>query len=223
MKLQELKRLRPDELLAKAEEAGVENASSLLKQEMVFAILKKHAEEGNEIVRRRRDRGAAGRLRLPALPGSQLPGRADDIYVAPSIVKSSACAPATRSRGPIRAPKNDERYFALNEVKSVNFEPVENLRHRVNFDNLTPLYPEQRLKMEYPDLKKKEDLTKRVIDLIVPQGKGQRTLVVAPPRVGKTMMLQNIAHSITTNHPECFLIVLLVDERPEEVTDMAAA
>jgi len=145
----------------------------------------------------------------------------DDIYVPPAIVKKLGLRTGDTVEGIIRAPKGEERYFALNEAKLVNFEPVENLRHRVNFDNLTPLYPDERFKMEWydPD-KKKEDLSKRVIDLIVPQGKGQRTLIVAPPRTGKTVMMQNIAHSIEKNHPECFLIVLLVDERPEEVTDM---
>jgi len=222
MKLQELKRLKSHELLAKAEEAGVENASSLLKQEMVFSILKKRAENGEEIT----GEGVIevlqdgfGFLRYPE--ANYLAGP-DDIYVAPHHVKKLGLRTGDTVEGVIRSPKNDERYFALTEVKQVNFEPVENLRHRVNFDNLTPLYPESRLKMEWydPD-KKKEDLTKRVIDMIVPQGKGQRTLVVAPPRTGKTVMLQNIAHSIEKNHPECYLIVLLVDERPEEVTDMS--
>ncbi len=221
MKLQELKRLKPDELLAMAEKAGIENASSLLKQEMVFAILKRRADEGQELI------GAGvvevlqdgfGFLRYPE--ANYLAGP-DDIYVTPSIIKKLGLRTGDTVEGVIRAPKDAERYFALTEVKSVNFEPTENLRHRVNFDNLTPLYPEQRLKMEFMDPKKKEEFTKRVIDLIVPQGKGQRTLVVAPPRTGKTMMLQSIAHSITANHPECYLIVLLVDERPEEVTDMA--
>jgi transcription termination factor Rho len=223
MKLQELKRMKPGELLELAEKAGIENASSLLKQEMVFALLKKRAEDGEEIT----GQGVIevlqdgfGFLRYPE--ANYLAGP-DDIYVTPSIVKKLGLRTGDTVEGPIRSPKNDERYFALNEVKEVNFEPVESLRHRVNFDNLTPLYPEERFKMEYydPDSKKKEDLSKRVIDLIVPQGKGQRTLITAPPRTGKTVMLQNIAHSIEKNHPECFLIVLLVDERPEEVTDMS--
>jgi transcription termination factor Rho len=222
MKLQELKRKRSDELLAMAEQMGIENASSLLKQEMVFTIMKRRAEEGEDII------GSGvievlqdgfGFLRYPE--ANYLAGP-DDIYVAPAIVKKLGLRTGDTVEGPIRAPKEGERYFALNEAKQVNFEPVEALRHRVNFDNLTPLYPEERFKMEYydPD-KKKEDLSKRVIDLIVPQGKGQRTLIVAPPRTGKTVMMQNIAHSIEKNHPECFLIVLLVDERPEEVTDMS--
>ncbi len=222
MKLQELKRERTSELLAMAEKLGIENASSMLKQEMVFAILKRRAEEGEEIV------GSGtievlqdgfGFLRYPE--ANYLAGP-DDIYVPPVIVKKLGLRTGDTVEGPIRAPKGEERYFALSEAKSVNFEPIENLRQRVNFDNLTPLYPEERFKMEYynPDSKKKEDLSSRVIDLIVPQGKGQRTLIVAPPRTGKTVMMQNIAHSIEKNHPECFLIVLLVDERPEEVTDM---
>jgi transcription termination factor Rho len=221
MQLQELKRKRSDELLTMAEEAGVENASSLMKQDMVFAIMKRRAESGEEIT------GSGtievlqdgfGFLRYPE--ANYLAGP-DDIYVTPSIVKKLGLRTGDTVEGVIRAPKNEERYFALTEVKAVNFESPEKLRHRLAFENLTPLYPEERFKMEYydPD-KKKEDLSKRVIDLIVPQGKGQRTLIVAPPRTGKTVMLQNIAHSIEKNHPECFLIVLLVDERPEEVTDM---
>jgi transcription termination factor Rho len=221
MKLQDLKRKRTDELLAMAEEAGIENASSLLKQEMVFAILKRRAEAGEEIT----GSGVIEVLQdgfgfLRSSEANYLAGP-DDIYVTPAIVKKLGLRTGDTVEGVIRAPKNDERYFAMLEVKLVNFEPVENLRHRVNFDNLTPLYPEERLKMEFMDLNKKDDMTRRVIDLISPQGKGQRTLIVAPPRTGKTMVMQNIAHAITTNHPECYLIVLLVDERPEEVTDMA--
>ena len=222
MKLQELKRMKPNELLALAEQAGIENASSLLKQEMVFALLKKRAEDGEEITGEGTIevlQDGFGFLRYPE--ANYLAGP-DDIYVTPSIVKKLGLRTGDTVEGVIRSPKNEERYFALTEVKLVNFEPIENLRQRVNFDNLTPLYPEERFKMEWydPDAKKKEDLSKRVIDLIVPQGKGQRTLIVAPPRTGKTVMMQNIAHSIEKNHPECFLIVLLVDERPEEVTDM---
>ena len=223
MKLQELKRMKPNELLALAEKAGVENASSLLKQEMVFTLLKQRAENGEEITGEGTIevlQDGFGFLRYPE--ANYLAGP-DDVYVPPAIVKKLGLRTGDTVEGIIRAPKNEERYFALTEVKLVNFEPVENLRQRVNFDNLTPLYPEERFKMEWydPDAKKKEDLSKRVIDLIVPQGKGQRTLVVAPPRTGKTVMMQNIAHSIEKNHPECFLIVLLVDERPEEVTDMS--
>lgn len=221
MKLQELKRKKPNELLDMAEAAGIESASSLLKQEMVFALLKRAAEDGTEIT----GEGVIevlqdgfGFLRYPE--ANYLAGP-DDIYVPPAIVKKLGLRTGDTLEGVLRAPKNEERYFAMTEVKLVNFEPVESLRHRLNFENLTPLYPEQRLKLEYMDPSKKEDMTKRVIDLIAPQGKGQRTLIVAPPRTGKTVVLQNIAHSITTNHPECYLIVLLIDERPEEVTDMA--
>ena len=221
MKLQELKRKKPNELLEMAEQTGIENASSLLKQEMVFAILKKAAEDGTEIT----GEGVIevlqdgfGFLRYPE--ANYLAGP-DDVYVPPQIVKKLGLRTGDTIEGVLRAPKGEERYFAIQEVKLVNFESTENLRHRLSFENLTPLYPEQRLKMEYADPTKTTDMTKRVIDLVSPQGKGQRTLIVAPPRTGKTVVLQNIAHSITTNHPECYLIVLLIDERPEEVTDMA--
>ena len=221
MKLQELKRKKPNELLAMAEAAGIESASSLLKQEMVFALLKRAAEDGTEIT----GEGVIevlqdgfGFLRYPE--ANYLAGP-DDIYVPPAIVKKLGLRTGDTVEGVLRAPKNEERYFAISEVKQVNFEPVESLRHRLNFENLTPLYPDQRLKMEYLDPTKKDDMTKRVIDLVAPQGKGQRTLIVAPPRTGKTVVMQHIAHAITANHPECYLIVLLIDERPEEVTDMA--
>ncbi len=221
MKLQDLKRKHPDELLKMAEEYGIESPSSMLKQEMVFAILKKRAEAGEEIngsgvIEILQD--GFGFIRYPE--ANYLAGP-DDIYVSPSIVKKIGLRTGDTVEGKLRAPKEGERYFALGEVTSVNFEAPESCRHRVNFDNLTPLYPEQRLKMEFLDPTKKNEMSRRVIDLISPQGKGQRTLVVAPPRTGKTVMLQNIAHAITANHPECYLIVLLVDERPEEVTDMA--
>jgi len=221
MKLQDLKRKHPDELLAMAEEYGIESPSSMLKQEMVFAILKKKAEQGEEII------GSGvieilqdgfGFIRYPE--ANYLAGP-DDVYVPPAIVKKIGLRTGDTVEGKLRAPRDQERYFALGEVTSVNFEAPEACRHRVNFDNLTPLYPEQRLKMEFLDPTKKNEMSRRVIDLISPQGKGQRTLVVAPPRTGKTVMLQNIAHAITANHPECYLIVLLVDERPEEVTDMS--
>ncbi len=222
MKLQELKRMKPNDLLALAEQAGIENASSLLKQEMVFALLKKRADEGEEITGEGTIEVLQDGFGFLRYPEANFLAGPDDIYVTPSIVKKLGLRTGDTVEGVIRAPKGEERYFALTEAKLVNFEPLENLRQRVNFDNLTPLYPEERFKMEWydPDAKKKEDLSKRVIDLIVPQGKGQRTLIVAPPRTGKTVMMQNIAHSIEKNHPECFLIVLLVDERPEEVTDM---
>ncbi|MBN8544036.1 MAG: transcription termination factor Rho [Alphaproteobacteria bacterium] len=221
MRLQDLKSKKPNELLEMAEQYGVENVGNMLKQEMVFAILKRMAEQGEEII------GVGvievlqdgfGFLRYPE--ANYLAGP-DDIYVAPQIVKKIGLRTGDTVEGILRAPKNEERYFALNHVKSVNFDEPEKCRHRVNFDNLTPLYPEQKLKMEFVDPTKKEDLSRRVIDLVAPQGKGQRTLVVAPPRTGKTVMLQNIAHAITANHPECYLIVLLIDERPEEVTDMS--
>ena len=221
MRLQDLKSKKPDELLAMAEQYGVENVGNMLKQEMVFAILKRMAEQGEEII----GLGVIevlqdgfGFLRYPE--ANYLAGP-DDIYVAPQIVRKIGLRTGDTVEGILRAPKNEERYFALNHVKSVNFDEPEKCRHRVNFDNLTPLYPEQKLKMEFVDPTKKEDLSRRVIDLVAPQGKGQRTLVVAPPRTGKTVMLQNIAHAITANHPECYLIVLLIDERPEEVTDMS--
>src|SRR6516162_1907051 len=164
--------------------------------------------------RHRRGRGVAGRLRLPAL------ARPDDIYVSPSQIRRFGLRTGDTVEGQIRSPKEGERYFALLKVNTINFDQPDKVRHRINFDNLTPLYPEQRLKIEVEDPTKK-DLTTRVIDLISPLGKGQRGLIVAPPRTGKTMMLQNIAHSVAKNHPECYLIVLLIDERPEEVTDMA--
>ena len=221
MKLQELKRKHPDELLAMAEKLGIENASTMLKQEMVFTILKRMADDGQEII----GLGVIevlqdgfGFLRYPE--ANYLAGP-DDVYVAPAHIKKFGLRTGDTVEGVVRAPKDQERYFALTSIKAINFEDPDKCRHRVNFDNLTPLYPEQRLKMEYMDPKKKDDMLKRVIDLVAPQGKGQRTLIVAPPRTGKTVMLQNIAHAITTNHPECFLMVLLVDERPEEVTDMS--
>lgn len=194
MKLQELKRKKPNELMQMAEDAGIESASSMLKQEMVFALLKKAAEEGTEIT----GQGVIevlqdgfGFLRYPE--ANYLAG-SDDIYVPPAIVKKLGLRTGDTVEAVLRAPKGEERYFALSEVKLVNFEPVENLRHRLSFENLTPLYPEERLKMEFMDPTKKEDMTRRVIDLVAPQGKGQRTLIVAPPRTGKTVVLQNIAH-----------------------------
>jgi len=220
MRLQELKKKRPDELLALAEEHEIENASSMLKQEMIFAILKSMAEKDQEIV----GEGVIevlqdgfGFLRSPE--ANYLAGP-DDIYVSPSQIRKFGLRTGDTVEGEVRSPKESERYFALVKVKSINFEDPEKSKHKVAFDNLTPLYPEDRLIMEKDD-PRENDLTSRVIDLISPQGKGQRTLIVAPPRTGKTVMLQNIAHSITANHPEAILIVLLIDERPEEVTDMA--
>ncbi len=219
MNLQELKSKSPAELLAFAEELEVENASNLRKQDMMFAILKKLAESdtaiyGDGVIEVLQD--GFGFLRSPE--ANYLPGP-DDIYVSPSQVRRFGLRTGDTVSGQIRAPKDGERYFALLKVEEINFGPSEEVRHRINFDNLTPLYPDERLKLELSDPTKK-DLTTRVIDIISPIGKGQRALIVAPPRTGKTVMLQNIAHAIAENHPECYLIVLLIDERPEEVTDM---
>jgi transcription termination factor Rho len=220
MNLQELKAKSPAELLAYAEELQIENASTLRKQDMMFAILKQLADNdtpiyGDGVLEILQD--GFGFLRSPE--ANYLPGP-DDIYVSPSQVRRFGLRTGDTVEGQIRAPKEGERYFALLKVNTINFEPPENVRHRINFDNLTPLYPDERLRLEIDDPTKK-DLTTRVIDLIAPLGKGQRGLVVAPPRTGKTVMLQNIAHAIAANHPEVYLIVLLIDERPEEVTDMA--
>ena len=218
MNLKELKAKPPAELLAYAEDLQIENASSLRKQEMMFAILKQLAENdqpifGDGVLEVLQD--GFGFLRSPE--ANYLPGP-DDIYVSPSQVRRFGLRTGDTVEGEIRSPKDGERYFALLRVTSINFaDPVE-VRHRINFDNLTPLYPQQRLSMEITNIK---DITSRVIDLITPIGAGQRALIVAPPRTGKTVMLQNIAHAIAANHPECYLIVLLIDERPEEVTDMA--
>ena len=219
MHLQELKKKSPIDLLAFAEELEVENASAMRTQDMMFAILKQLADKDEEIS------GAGvleilqdgfGFLRSPE--ANYLPGP-DDIYVSPSQIRRFALRTGDTVMGPIRAPKDGERYFALLKVNEVNFESPEKSRHKVNFDNLTPLYPEEKLNLASED-PTGQDLSSRVIDLITPLGMGQRALIVAPPRTGKTMMLQNIAHSITANHPEVYLIVLLIDERPEEVTDM---
>jgi transcription termination factor Rho len=220
MNLQDLKTKTPAELLAFAEELQIENASTLRKQDMMFAILKQMADNdtpiyGSGVVELLTD--GFGFLRSPE--SNYLPGP-DDIYVSPSQVRRFSLRTGDTVEGQIRAPKDGERYFALLKLNSINFEPPENVRHRINFDNLTPLYPDRRLKLEIDDPTKK-DLTTRVVDLIAPLGKGQRGLIVAPPRTGKTVMLQNIAHAVAANHPEVYLIVLLIDERPEEVTDMA--
>ncbi len=220
MKLQELKAKTPAELLEHAEKLEIENASSLRKQDMMFAILKRLAENdvaiyGDGVLEVLQD--GFGFLRSPE--ANYLPGP-DDIYVSPSQVRRFGLRTGDTVEGQIRSPKDGERYFALLKVNQINFTDPENVRHRINFDNLTPLYPDEALKMEIEDPAFK-DRTSRVIDLISPIGKGQRALIVAPPRTGKTVMLQNIAHAISVNHPECFLIVLLIDERPEEVTDMA--
>ncbi len=219
MNLQELKAKSPAELLAYAEELQIENASALRKQDMMFAILKQLAENdtpihGDGVLEILTD--GFGFLRSPE--ANYLPGP-DDIYVSPSQVRRFGLRTGDTVEGQIRSPKDGERYFALLKVNTINFEPPDNVRHRINFDNLTPLYPDERLRLELEPTNK--DLTTRVIDLIAPLGKGQRALIVSPPRAGKTVMMQNIAHAVAANHPEVYLIVLLIDERPEEVTDMA--
>ncbi|MCY4549946.1 MAG: transcription termination factor Rho [Defluviicoccus sp.] len=219
MNLQELKQKSPADLLSYAEELEIENASTLRKQDMMFAILKQLAENdvvisGNGVLETLQD--GFGFLRSPE--ANYLPGP-DDIYVSPSQIRRFGLRTGDTVEGQIRSPKDGERYFALLKVNLINFEEPERIRHRINFDNLTPLYPEEKIGLEVDDPTRK-DLTTRIIDLITPLGKGQRALIVAPPRTGKTMMLQGIAHSISANHPEAYLIVLLIDERPEEVTDM---
>jgi transcription termination factor Rho len=220
MNLQELKRKSPAELLAFAEELEIENASSLRKQDMLFAILKQLAENevpisGDGVLEVMAD--GFGFLRSPE--ANYLAGP-DDIYVSPSQVRRFGLRTGDTVEGQIRSPRDGERYFALLKVNSINFDDPERVRQRINFDNLTPLYPEEKLQLEFDDPNRK-DVTTRVIDLITPLGKGQRAIIVSPPRAGKTVMLQNIAHAVAANHPEVYLIVLLIDERPEEVTDMA--
>jgi transcription termination factor Rho len=218
MKLQDLKVKTPTELLTFAEEVEVENASSMRKQELMFAILKQLASNNIEII----GTGVVeilqdgfGFLRSP--DANYLPGP-DDIYVSPSQIRRFGLRTGDTIEGQIRSPKEGERYFALLKVNKINFEEPDKGKHKIHFDNLTPLYPDEWLKMEIEE--PTEDMSARVIDIVSPMGKGQRALIVAPPRTGKTVLLQNIAHSITTNHPECYVIVLLIDERPEEVTDM---
>tara|TARA_Y100001934_G_C12376185_1_gene789372 strand:+ start:1928 stop:3184 length:1257 start_codon:yes stop_codon:yes gene_type:complete len=220
MNFKELKAKSPADLLAYAEELEIENPSTLRKQDIFFAILKRLAENdvpifGDGVIEVLQD--GFGFLRSPE--ANYLPGP-DDIYVSPSQVRRFSLRTGDTVEGQIRSPKEGERYFALLKVNLINFEDPEQVRLRTNFDNLTPLYPDQRLKMEIDDPNVK-DRTSRVIDLISPIGKGQRALVVAPPRTGKTVMLQNVAQAVSANHPECYLIVLLIDERPEEVTDMS--
>jgi transcription termination factor Rho len=226
MHLAELKTKTPAELLNFAESLQIENVSSLRKQDIMFSILKSLAESDQVIL----GEGTLeilsdgfGYLRSPE--ANYLPGP-DDIYVSPNLVRRYALRTGDTVEGQIRAPKDGERYFALAKVEQVNFEPPDAVRHRINFDNLTPLYPDRRLKMEMENFQSvakgpQKDNTPRVIDLISPIGMGQRALIVAPPRTGKTVMLQNIAAAIAANHPDVFLLVLLIDERPEEVTDMA--
>jgi transcription termination factor Rho len=219
MSLQELKKKSPADLLTFGEQLEIENANNMRKQDMMFAILKTLAEEGVEI-------SGSGTLEvvqdgfgfLRSPEANYLPGP-DDIYVSPSQIRKFGLRTGDSVEGGIRSPREGERYFALTKVDQINFEHPDNVRHKVLFDNLTPLYPEERLTMEIDDPTLK-DKSGRVIDIVSPLGKGQRCLIVAPPRVGKTIMMQNIAKAIAHNHPECYLIVLLVDERPEEVTDM---
>ena len=218
LKLKELKKKTPQELLSYAEELKVENASTLRTQDMMFAVLKNLAADNKEI-------DGAGVLEvlqdgfgfLRSMEANYLAGP-DDIYVSPSQIKRFSMRTGDTVEGPIRAPKEGERYFALLKVDTVNYEHPDKMKNKINFDNLTPLYPEDQIRLETESTKK--DLSSRVIDLVAPIGKGQRAIIVAPPRTGKTVLLQNIAHSITENHPEIFLMVLLIDERPEEVTDM---
>ncbi|HVT55437.1 MAG TPA: transcription termination factor Rho [Xanthobacteraceae bacterium] len=217
--LQELKKKSPAELLAFAEEHQVESASTMRKQELMFAILKQLAAKdvdiiGQGVVEVLQD--GFGFLRSP--DANYLAGP-DDIYISPSQIRRFSLRSGDTVEGHIRGPKDGERYFALLKVNAINFEDPEKIKHKVHFDNLTPLYPDERIKMEIEDPTRK-DFSNRIIDIVAPLGKGQRALIVAPPRTGKTVLLQNIAHSITANHPECYLIVLLIDERPEEVTDM---
>ncbi len=219
LNLSELKAKTPADLLAMAEEWEIENAPSMRKGEMMFSILKEHAEEGWEIggdgvLEVLQD--GFGFLRSPS--ANYLPGP-DDIYVSPDILRIFSLRTGDTIEGVIQAPRENERYFCMTKVTRINFDDPEKAKHKVHFDNLTPLYPDERFKMEVEDPTLK-DRSARIIDLVAPIGKGQRGLIVAPPRTGKTVLLQNIAHSIATNHPECYLIVLLIDDRPEEVTDL---
>ena len=221
MNIQELKLESSEQLITQAEELGIENASTLRKQEILFAILKKVAEKeeitGAGVLQLLQD--GFGFLR--AMESNYLPGP-DDIYVSPSQIRKFGLRTGDTVEGPVRAPKEGERYFALLQVSKINFEEPEKARHKIAFDNLTPLYPDKQLVMEVETTKveKKPDLTPRLIDLVSPIGKGQRSIIISPPKAGKTMILQSIANSIAKNYPECYLIVLLIDERPEEVTDM---
>jgi transcription termination factor Rho len=219
MHLQELKTKSPKELLEFAEKLEIENAGSMRRQDLLFSVLKQLAENdevitGSGVLEALQD--GFGFLRSPE--ANYLPGP-DDIYVSPSQIRRFGLRTGDTLEGPIRSPKDGERYFALLKLETINFDAPEKIRHKVNFDNLTPLYPDERFTLEIDDPTIK-DTTGRILDLVAPLGKGQRALIVAPPRTGKTVMLQNIAHSIEANHPEAVLIVLLIDERPEEVTDM---
>jgi len=222
MNLLELKKKSPAELILQAEKLEIENPSTLRKQEILFSILKKLAQKNEQIT----GGGVLDVLQdgfgfLRAIESNYLPGP-DDIYVSPSQIRRFGLRTGDSIEGEIRAPKNSERYFALLKVDKLNFDNPEKARDKIAFDNLTPLYPDKQLIMEIEQNKteKKSDQTARLIDLISPIGKGQRSLIISPPKAGKTIILQNIAHSIAANHPECYLMVLLIDERPEEVTDM---
>ncbi len=221
MNIQELKLKSSEQLITQAEKLGIENASTLRKQEILFAILKKVAEKeeitGDGVLQLLQD--GFGFLR--AKESNYLPGP-DDIYVSPSQIRRFGLRTGDTVEGPVRSPKEGERYFALLQVSKINFEEPEKARHKIAFDNLTPLYPDKQLVMEVETTKieKKPDLTPRLIDLVSPIGKGQRSIIISPPKAGKTMILQSIANSIAENYPECYLMVLLIDERPEEVTDM---
>jgi transcription termination factor Rho len=221
MNIQELKLKTSEQLITQAEELGIENASTLRKQEILFAILKKVAEKeeitGAGVLQLLQD--GFGFLR--AMESNYLPGP-DDIYVSPSQIRKFGLRTGDTVEGPVRAPKEGERYFALLQVSKINFEEPEKARHKIAFENLTPLYPDQQMVMEVETTKveKKPDLTPRLIDLVSPIGKGQRSIIISPPKAGKTMILQSIANSIAKNYPESYLMVLLIDERPEEVTDM---
>ena len=222
MNLEELKKKTPAELITQAEKLGVENPSILIKQEILFAILKKLADKNEQIT----GGGVLERLQdgfgfLRAIESNYLPGP-DDIYVSPSQIRRFGLRTGDSVEGEIRAPKDQERYFALLKVDKINFDNPEKARNKIAFENLTPLYPDSQLRMEIETIKveKKVDQTARLIDLVSPIGKGQRSLIISPPKAGKTIILQNIANSIAANYPECYLMVLLIDERPEEVTDM---
>lgn len=219
LNLADLKAKTPADLLAMAEEWEIENAPSMRKGEMMFQILKEHAEEGFEI-------GGDGVLEVLQdgfgflrSPSANYLSGPDDIYVSPDMIRQFSLRTGDSIEGVIQAPRENEKYFSLIKATKINFDDPERAKHKVHFDNLTPLYPDERFKMEVEDPTIK-DRSARIIDLVAPIGKGQRALIVAPPRTGKTVLLQNIAHSVATNHPECYLIVLLIDERPEEVTDM---
>ncbi len=221
MNIQELKTQSSEELITKAEKLGIENASTLRRQEILFAILKKLAENeeitGSGVLETLQD--GFGFLR--AIESNYLPGP-DDIYIGPNQIRKFGLRTGDTVEGTVRAPKDGERYFALLKVSKINFEDPEKMKHKIAFDNLTPLYPDKQIKMEIEitKIEKKPDLTARLIDLVSPVGKGQRSLIISPPKAGKTIILQNIAQSIAANHPEVYLMVLLIDERPEEVTDM---